>query len=499
MGGTAVNSVAPTVREPRFRQSLDRLIARHPNHDDLVRELEQFVRTAPDDQIVRINPMQYATDHGRNEAQIVDLFLHACKAGLLTMEWSYVCRGCGMIIASFHNLNAANEHSFCKTCLMNRDTDLSDFVEIGFTVTKAVRTTRFQNPETLNAKEIHFGYNISQSALARDGTKARDFYWRHTQFCTYVEPSETKTFEISLEPGLFVFHPGPQLMVSASSDNHIERIDITHRDGKPAEPMQKASPGPITYKLTNASPARILAFAISITEAELAAFREAPPGFNFELGNFLSGSRLLSTQTFRDLFPSETVMSGGGLAVKRVALLFTDIKGSTALYDRLGDMKAFNLVRQHFVVLRDVIAANQGALVKTIGDAVMASFHEPLNAIRAALQMLTQISRFNDSAGEELITLKIGAHVGHCLAVTLNERLDYFGQTVNLAARVQGLASENEIYLSDEMYSLTGAADLLAGMQSNAQTVQVRGIAREIGVHSLRGWPFLNPTNAAQA
>ena len=131
-------------------------------------------------------------------------------------------------------------------------------------------------------------------------------------------------------------------------------------------------------------------------------------------------------------------------------------------------MKAFNLVRQHFGVLRDVIAANRGALVKTIGDAVMASFHEPLNAIRAALDMLAQIRRFNDSVGEELITLKIGAHVGHCLAVTLNGRLDYFGQTVNLAARVQGLAAENDIYMSDEIYRLPGAADLLAASSVGA-------------------------------
>ena len=89
-------------------------------------------------------------------------------------------------------------------------------------------------------------------------------------------------------------------------------------------------------------------------------------------------------------------------------------------------------------------------------------------------------------AGEELITLKIGAHVGPCLAVTLNGRLDYFGQTVNLAARVQGLAAENEICLSDEMCSLTGAHELLAAMQSNVQTVHVKGIAREIAVHVLR-------------
>jgi class 3 adenylate cyclase len=480
----AVNSVAPTVSEPLFRERLDRLRASYAKHDDFVRELEGFVRTAPDDQIVRINPIQYAADHGRDEAQIIDLFLHARKAGLLTMEWHYVCRGCGQIIASFDTLNAANQHSFCKTCLTSRDTDLSDFVEIAFTVSKAVRKSRFHDPEVLSAKEFYIDYNIPASALARDGTKARDFYWRHKAFCTYVEPDETRTFEINLKPGFFVFQHGPELVVNPSLDNRVERIDIVHRDGRPAEPMQKVAPGSLTYNLTNASLARVIAFAMSIPEAEHTAYKETPPGFR--LGGFLSGSCLLSTQTYRDLFPSETVVSAGGLAVKRLAILFTDIKGSTALYERIGDMKAFNLVRQHFGVLRDVIAANHGALVKTIGDAVMASFHEPLNAIRAALDMLAQIRRFNDNAGDELITLKIGAHVGQCLAVTLNGRLDYFGQTVNLAARVQDLAVENEICLSDEIYSLTDAADLLAAMQSNVRTVHVKGIARKIAVHALR-------------
>jgi len=126
----AVNNEAPAVNEPRFRAGLDSLRASYANHDDLVWELERFVRTAPDDQIVRINPINYAADRGRDEVQVIDLFLHARKAGLLTMEWHYMCRGCGVIIASFQTLNAANEHSFCKTCLKNRDTDLSDFVEI---------------------------------------------------------------------------------------------------------------------------------------------------------------------------------------------------------------------------------------------------------------------------------------------------------------------------------------------------------------------------------
>jgi class 3 adenylate cyclase len=76
--------------------------------------------------------------------------------------------------------------------------------------------------------------------------------------------------------------------------------------------------------------------------------------------------------------------------------------------------------------------------------------------------------------------------VGPCLAVTLNERLDYFGRTVKRAARMQGLAAENEIYLSDEIHRLASAADVLAALRCDAQTVHVKGIEREIAVHAVR-------------
>ena len=134
------------------------------------------------------------------KSEIIDLFLHARKAGLLGMEWHYACRGCGQIVESLQTLNAAGEHYFCNTCLVDRDTDLSDFVEIGFTVSRAVRTSRFHDPENLSAKERVIDYNTSANA----GRKARDFFRRHHVFCTYVEPGENRTFQVNLEPGYFV-------------------------------------------------------------------------------------------------------------------------------------------------------------------------------------------------------------------------------------------------------------------------------------------------------
>ena len=190
---------------------------------------------------------------------------------------------------------------------------------------------------------------------------------------------------------------------------------------------------------------------------------------------FLSGAEVLSNQTFLDLFADETIVAGEGLAVKRLALLFTDLQGSTALYERIGDMKAFDLVRQHFGYLRECISRNSGALVKTIGDAVMASFVDPLDALRAALDMRARIAQFNADAGSDLIGLKVGLHAGACLAVTLNDRLDYFGQTVNIAARVQALARAGEIVVTDDVLSLPGAAELVADLELETSAVQLEG------------------------
>jgi class 3 adenylate cyclase len=479
-----MTSGASNVDESVFAARVAALSASYVGNEGLIQELGVFLRSASDDQVVRVNPVRYAVDHGRDEGDVVDLFLHARKAGLLLMEWLYVCRVCGVVVDSFHELNAAGEHFFCKTCIADRETDLNDYVEVAFTVPRAVRQSRFHDPASLSAADYLLKYSMSSSALGRDGTNLREFYAKRLVYVDYVEPGETRTFTMNLQAGFLALSPGPETFVTPSADPSDETLEFAHSEDRLPAPMLTRPPGPLSYRLANNCGERILAMAIHMDAEELPALAEAPPGVR--LGNFLSGARLLSTQSFLDLFPTETVMSAGGLAVNHVALLFTDVKGSTALYERVGDMKAFSLVRQHFGILRDVIIRHDGALVKTIGDAVMASFHEPLNAVSASLEILAQIRRFNEAAGEELITLRIGAHVGPCIAVTLNERLDYFGQTVNLAARAEGLAEANEICLTDVLYSVAGVAALVASMSEDVKSVQVRGMDREVGVHVLR-------------
>jgi class 3 adenylate cyclase len=187
-------------------------------------------------------------------------------------------------------------------------------------------------------------------------------------------------------------------------------------------------------------------------------------------------------QGFRDLFSDQVLRPGDEVGIEQITLLFTDLKGSTALYDRIGDLNAFALVQQHFGRLQEATVRHNGAIIKTIGDAVMAAFLKPADAVQAALEMRKEIASFNERQPDKALILKIGVHKGAAIAVTLNDRLDYFGQTVNIAARVQNLADADEIFVSQDVYEATGVRDELAGYSVESKSAQLRGVRQELPV-----------------
>jgi class 3 adenylate cyclase len=193
---------------------------------------------------------------------------------------------------------------------------------------------------------------------------------------------------------------------------------------------------------------------------------------------------MLTSQTFRDLFRTETI-GEGGLRLKNLTVLFTDLKGSTALYERVGDLRALQLVREHFEKLQGVVARHRGALVKTIGDAVMAGFGEPERALAAAAGMNRAVRKI-DADGEAL-SVKVGIHSGPCVAIQTNHQIDYFGTAVNAAARVQGAAKGGEILVTDAIWNAPGIEGLAEdlGLDHTVDTVQLRGITDPVVVHRL--------------
>jgi class 3 adenylate cyclase/DNA-directed RNA polymerase subunit RPC12/RpoP len=449
-----------------------------PDRSELVATLEAIVRTASDQELVRVNPVRFAERHGLATGDVVRLFLHARKVSLLTMEWQYVCPGCGEIVERLPSLTSATAHYFCQVCSADREADLSDFIEVTFSVSPDVRRTRYHDPWSLDPEEHFFGYRFSQSAVIDDGSPLRDHLRETAAACRYVQPGTTETFSLTAEPGYVWLTNGPALIVGDERTDEVRSFAFDYTGTRSKGFRAEIPAGPIEIAFTNATEDP---YALMINKL--------PDHYDVNMQPFLSGVDLLSNQTFLDLFETETIVAGEGLAVRRLALLFTDLQGSTALYERIGDMKAFDLVRQHFGYLRESIERNSGALVKTIGDAVMASFVDPVDALRAALEMRARIAGFSAEAGRDQVFLKIGLHTGACLAVTLNGRLDYFGQTVNVAARVQGLAEADEIVLTDEVLSVPGASELVARQPIESSSVALKGVAGDVRVHRLRGGP----------
>ncbi|MGO9412444.1 MAG: adenylate/guanylate cyclase domain-containing protein [Spirochaetia bacterium] len=190
-------------------------------------------------------------------------------------------------------------------------------------------------------------------------------------------------------------------------------------------------------------------------------------------GTYVTGMDCLHVPLFREMFETETLSIRESLSISQVCIMFTDIKGSTALYDRLGDSSAYALVRDHFDILFKAVENHGGVIVKTIGDSVMASFRRPADGVAAAMAIQEGFEEFNrrENLKNEII-VKVGVHAGSTIMVNLNNRLDYFGQVVNMAARIQGTADGGEIIISKDVRSDAGAIERMRG--------RVRGLTRRL-------------------
>jgi adenylate cyclase len=191
---------------------------------------------------------------------------------------------------------------------------------------------------------------------------------------------------------------------------------------------------------------------------------------------------------FRDLFSDQVLQAGAFMNVGTLAILFTDLKGSTKLYRSVGDAPAFGRVMRHFEVLEASVRAHEGTVVKTIGDAVMAVFREPERALLAVRDAQKALAAEVGGDASDALVLKAGVHYGPCIAVTLNDRLDYFGSTVNIAARLGSVSAGNDLVISDAVRVDPGVDELCfrLGAELHSLEVDVHGIEERLRVWRVR-------------
>jgi hypothetical protein len=407
-----------------------------------ISKFETLIRSGDDLALYRLNPLAFARDRAIAEAECIDLFLHAARSGLLEMNWDVVCPQSGMVLDSFGALRTLKTHYVCGLCDVSGETDLDDFIEVTFTVSPQVRRLPFHDPASLSVEDFHWKLRFSNNGrIPGQQVRFLDFLRGLVRGVSFLPPSSTTTLRAELGPGALAgvnvqTRAAFALPVTGAPATTPTHVRVTYDGQRFAASHAAVPPGPIVIEVANTGAARGSLLLIN-WPPEVVAQTVKPP---LEFEPYMSGGMLLARQTFRRLFRSERVDEKEGLGIRQVTLLFTDLKGSTAMYERLGDLNAYALVREHFALLGAAVQQHSGAIVKTIGDAVMAVFSRPTDAVEAALHILNDVERYNREHGAPGFILKLGAHCGPSIAVTLNDNLDYFGQTVNVAARVQALA-----------------------------------------------------------
>lgn len=403
----------------------------------VLEKLAHLLEYADDLSLQRLRPYQLADLWHLPRRTVLETFLQASHDGFLDVSWELLCPMCRGVGESVNSLSSVHNGAHCHFCNADYDVDFDRQVEVVFRPNPSIRplpnnlTFCITGPQSMPHKPLNVRLEARQTLqtalLLEAGYYALNTSASDIPRSLLAEPQGQQRLELLInDSGLHqnAYSLAPQVFVHIHNDTDFPQMVWLERT----------------------------------------AWRD----------DTATAADVTSLQVFRDLFSREALRAGQEIAVGRVTLMFTDLRDSTRMYRQVGDGPAFGRVRQHFEVLQQAIASEGGAVVKTMGDAVMAVFTQPDAALRAIRIAHSQII---NTGGDPRLSLKVGIHTGACIAVTLNERLDYFGSTVNIAARLPGLAQGGEVVLSQEVFEDPGVQRWLqnAGAAPQPFAAEIKG------------------------
>ena len=411
---------------------------------ELADRLGAFVTDAPDADVVRVRPYELADRWGAGRRDVLRAFLLAVPAGLVELRWGLICPSCQTASQQVRALDEITAEGHCQLCDIRFELGLDRAVEATFPPHPSVR-------------------RVTEQLFCMGGPARTPHVFAQAN----VVAGEARAMALPREPGRYrIFARGgatTTLDVDADGDAHISAtIDRDHiaparLHGAPGGELQVASADARHVKIER------LEFASAAASAHAVS----------------------TLPEFRTLFATDLLKPGTPLKIARAAILFTDLAGSTALYSTLGDAAAFRLVDDHFDVLRETIAAHEGVVIKTMGDAVMASFVDAAACAAAAIDVLDRFEAFRAGAKHGAhVALKLGMWAGACYVVSANGALDYFGQTVNVASRVQHLAGAGELVVSRDVFDAMPAA-IRARVRAEPASATVKGVDEQLDLMRL--------------
>ena len=383
--------------------------------------LVDFLEHGDDFGVARIRAYKLADDWHEPRRLVLEVCLRATRAGLLDFQWDLLCPLCRGPQESGLSLKDIKTDVHCETCKIDFTVNFDRYVELTFRPNPAVRRV---NVTSYCVGSPHWTPHVVAQQLLPAGEKRE-----------LLLPLESGSYRLrALEL------PGSQ-EVTVSAEGEASAHVTLSNNGWRQDPLHVNEQFSLT--LENETAAEQLMILERLEWSDQAT----------------TAAEVTALQMFRDLFSSEALRPGEQISVGTLTVLFTDLRNSTQLYREIGDATAFGRVMSHFDVVRKAIAEHDGAVVKTIGDAVMGVFRCASDGLLAMFEVQQALTEPKD--GNTPLQLKAGLNTGPCIAVTLNDRLDYFGSTVNLAARLEGLSSGADVIISRSVYEDAKVQELI--------------------------------------
>lgn len=404
---------ASPANEERLAYAARELEKRGVDPDVSARVLE-LIRSGPDADLVRVRPFELADREGLEPRETLRVLLHAVTLGVVELRWGLVCPSCRTTSDQVQSLSEIGDDGHCQLCDISFGIELDRAVEATFRPHPSVR-------------------QVDDKMFCIGGP------WRtpHVLVQANVDAGAERLLEGPSPVGRYrIFGRGGAMSSLEVVEGAPREVTATLSEGAVTPPELAIGPGG-TVKVVSALSEPLHVKIERLGYASLAATAHV----------------VTTMAEFRRLFSKELLKPSTPLRVGHCAILFSDLTGSTALYTKAGDAAAFRLVDDHFDVLRKAIDEGGGTVVKTMGDAVMAAFLDPDTCVRSAIECLRAFEEFRKTHENGADTgLKLGLYAGPCYVVTANDTIDYFGQTVNCASRVQHLAESGQIVMEESVF-----------------------------------------------
>jgi eukaryotic-like serine/threonine-protein kinase len=404
----------------RLAKLLDRLIELRLE-PDVVEKLGDFLLNAPPQEVARIRPLALAERLGLNADQLTAACLHSAREGLLVLLWDIICPICRIPSGVKDALQAVGEHEHCPACDFDFKPDFGEAVEMIFRVHPEIR------PSELAA------YCVGGPAHSP-----------HVAAQVRVAPGETIELELALSEGAYRLR-GPQLPYALDFQVRraaaARRWELTLGQGVPPKTPASLQAGRQILTLTNEHPVEV------VVRVERTASR----------ADALTAVRASTLALFRELFPGDALSPGRLASVTSLTLLVTDLDPAGRLYEKFGDARAFDVLHGYLQAVGESVKREGGAVVKAVGEGILASFIHPAAAVRVGLTLAGRTV----SGAEIGLRPRVAVHRGPVMVATINDHLDYFGSTVSQASRLTQRVRDGEMALTNSVASDPEAAEIL--------------------------------------